>query len=86
MDNELWVTTVDNPFDPFTQWDQWYRFDELNGYHTCSEIARLAPGSPLNQSDKEMVDEINTAIQILCERCYPVEVWVPCVKGKTRRW
>lgn len=38
---EHMLTTVDNPFDPFTQWDEWYAFDERSGYHTTSFLARI---------------------------------------------
>lgn len=36
------VTTIDNPWNPFTHWDEWYEFDESSGYHTCGLVARLA--------------------------------------------
>ena len=36
------ITTVDNPFNPFTQFDSWYRFDEDKGYHSCAYLARIA--------------------------------------------
>lgn len=39
---EFWVTTEDNPFDPFTQFDDWDRFDQDKGYFTCNYIARIA--------------------------------------------
>lgn len=35
------LTTVDNPFDPSTQYDEWYAWDESNGYHTTSLLARI---------------------------------------------
>lgn len=34
------LTTVDNPFNPFTQWDEWYFYDLTQGYNTCERIAR----------------------------------------------
>ena len=36
------LTTTDNPFDPFTQFDKWFAFDEAKGYHSCSYLARIA--------------------------------------------
>lgn len=58
---ETWITTTDNPFDFFTQFDDWYLFDESNGYHTCSYVARVAKTSKdLSDSDNE--DIISRAI------------------------
>ena len=36
------LTTTDNPYDPFTQFDDWFAFDERHGYHTCSYLARIS--------------------------------------------
>lgn len=40
------ITTIDNPFDPFSQFDEWYAFDTQKGYNTCDYLAKLAYGSP----------------------------------------
>jgi hypothetical protein len=42
---EYMLTTYDNPFDPFTQWDQWYAFDMQMGYHTPGLLARISKSS-----------------------------------------
>ena len=39
------LTTIDNPFDPFTQFEEWFNFDESKGYCTCSYLARVAKTS-----------------------------------------
>lgn len=39
---EFMLTTIDNPYNPFTQFDEWFQFDVDNNYLTCSKIARLA--------------------------------------------
>lgn len=57
----IWITTTDNPFDFFTQFDDWYQFDESKGYHTCSYVARIAKVSnDLSDLDNEI--EITRAI------------------------
>lgn len=55
------LTTIDNPYDPFTHWDEWYQWDEQAGYHTCGLLARLAHTSDeLSEADQEL--ELDSAI------------------------
>lgn len=61
MSNEVAITTFDNPYDPFTQFDQWFLFDELHGYHSCSYLDRIARTSDM-LSDSENNAEIERAI------------------------
>lgn len=56
------ITTVDNPYSPVTQFDEWYAFDILKGYGTCAYLARVAQTSP-DLSPKENQIEIDTAIE-----------------------
>lgn len=50
------LTTIDNPYDPFDQFDQWYAFDTQMGYHTCSYLARVCKSSPeLSEKDQDML-------------------------------
>lgn len=36
------ITTVDNPFDPRTDYQAWYQWDVAQGYNTCAYLARIA--------------------------------------------
>jgi hypothetical protein len=52
------LTTVDNPFDPVTQWNEWLNYDESAGYFTNSYLARIARTSPdLSDADQELAIE-----------------------------
>lgn len=50
---EYMLTTVDNPFDPFTQFDQWFAYDKQLGYDTPGYLARIA----ISSDDLSEVDE-----------------------------
>lgn len=58
------LTTTDNPFDPFAQFDEWYAFDTRSGYNTLSFLARVTVTSPdLSEADQlvaieQAMDEI----------------------------
>jgi hypothetical protein len=55
------LTTVDNPFDPIDDFDNWYAFDLLKGYDSCGLLARIAKTSD-TLSDKEYELEVERAI------------------------
>ena len=58
---EFALTTVDNPFNPFTQFLSWLMFDMEKGYNSCALLARIAQTSDL-LSDEENNEEIERAI------------------------
>jgi hypothetical protein len=35
------LTTEDNPYNPFTEFDQWYAFDTQVGHHTLALLGRV---------------------------------------------
>jgi hypothetical protein len=52
------LTTMDNPHNPFTHFDEWYRFDESSGYHTTSYLARVTrTSSELSDVDQDLAIE-----------------------------
>lgn len=60
------LTTVDNPFDPFTNWDEWYVYDEAKGYCTSGLLARITKTSN-ELSEKEQNEDIEEAIDEILE-------------------
>ena len=56
-----WVTTRDNPFDFFTQFDDWFAFDTQMGYNTCCYIDRIAKTSN-SMSEFDRKKAINDAV------------------------
>lgn len=63
---EHMLTTVDNPFDPFTQFEAWFQFDEASGYKSTAFLARVVKSSyELSEADQSLaieqaIDEIVT--------------------------
>ena len=55
------LTTIDNPFDPFDQFDSWLNFDKLHDHHCCEVLDRIANTSS-SLSDFENQQEIRSAI------------------------
>jgi hypothetical protein len=62
--SNVMLTTTDNPFDPFTQWHEWYTWDYQAGYHTPGYLARIVRSSDeLSEADQgeailDAMDEI----------------------------
>lgn len=56
---ESMLTTVDNPFNPFEDYDAWYAFDSHAGYHTPEFLARiLISSSELSDADELLANEL----------------------------
>lgn len=55
------LTTIDNPFNPLEQFDEWFRFDVEKGYYSCSRLARIMVISS-QMSDEELMIETERAI------------------------
>lgn len=64
MAKAVMITTTDNPYDPFTQWEQWLMFDTNQGYNTCARLARVTTISE-QLSDEENFDSVENGINEL---------------------
>ena len=58
------LTTIDNPYNPSTQYDEWERYDTAAGYYTPAFLARVAyQADELSEVDQDLaleqaIDEI----------------------------
>ena len=66
QNKEVFITTVDNPYDYFTQFDEWLNYDQLKGYCTLEYLGRLVHTAP-DLSEEEERNEIESAIDSIIE-------------------
>lgn len=66
-DTEHMLTTVDNPWNPFTNYDEWWEFDHEMQYNTAEFLARIANVS-LDLSDADQGNAIEQAIDEIVQQ------------------
>lgn len=55
------LTTIDNPYHPADQYEEWRRYDMEHGYYTEQRLARVASTS-YDLTDLENQRNINAAV------------------------
>ena len=63
----VFLSTLDNPYNFFTQFDEWNAFDTEKGYNTCSYLARITNTSTeLSEKDYERAveDAVDEALRL----------------------
>lgn len=58
---KVMLTTIDNPFDPFENFHDWFLFDVEKGYNSSSILGRITKTSD-TLSEQENDEEIERAI------------------------
>ena len=58
---KVMLTTIDNPFDPFENFHDWFLFEFEKGYNSSSILGRIAKTSD-TLSEQENDEEIERAI------------------------
>lgn len=65
MENML--TTVDNPYNPFTQYEEWFAYDTRMGHHTNALLARVAVSSDELSEPDQLIAIDNAMLEIVRE-------------------
>lgn len=84
MDKVPMLTTVDNPYNPFLQWDEWLAYDRQMGHYTCEYLARVADaidGQTPEQVDKIIIDTIDEICKLNLNGLYK-KVYRPAVMAQ----
>ena len=58
---KILLSTLDNPYDPFTQFNEWNQYDILKGYNTLAYLGRVT-NFPEEATESEKNDVIDSAI------------------------
>lgn len=54
MKKKFMLTTTDNPWNPFDDYNEWFAYDTYLGYHTASYLARVVRSSDeLSESQQD---------------------------------
>jgi hypothetical protein len=61
------LTTVDNPWNPFTHFEEWLNFDQAHGYNTNGLLARFTDTSsdlPDDLIEADLEDAIDRIVRL----------------------
>jgi len=71
------LSTIDNPYNPWTHYDEWYNFDQVAGYCTISFLGRIVRSSDeLSQTDQDQAIE-DAIEEIVKENVSGIYIRVP---------
>lgn len=59
------ITTVDNDYDPFDDFVNWFKQDMLMGYNTCGWLAKLDRASDLMSEEEKDIEHERAIDQII---------------------
>ena len=64
------LTTVDNPFDFFTQFNDWLAYDIEFGYDCCGKLARVTNNDDDSMTQREIFADTERAIDLIISNIY----------------
>ena len=78
MFRQVTATTVDNPFNPFDDFNSWFMFDVEKGYYTSSKLGRLTKLTD-DMTEKEENEEVERAVDALIKND-PLDIYIKVVR------
>lgn len=72
------LSTIDNPFNPFDNFDSWFMYDMDKGYNSCAYLARIGKFSD-QLTDQENDEEQERAIDEIV-KYDPFGIYIKVVK------
>lgn len=61
---ESMLTTVDNPYNPFENFEDWYRYDRDHGHYCCERLAEVV-GDLKDSNEVEEIKITESAINYI---------------------
>ena len=74
------ATTIDNPFNPFKDFNSWFMFDIEKGYYTSSKLGRLTHLTD-EMTEKEEFEEAERAVDELI-RIDPLDLYIKVLEDE----
>lgn len=74
------LSTIDNPWNPFEDFDKWYMWDMDHGYSSCCYLMRVAKTSD-GLTEEENQAEIERAIDEIV-KYDPINVFIKVKEGQ----
>jgi hypothetical protein len=68
--NDFMLTTVDNPFNPFNEFESWFKTDLILGWKTCQLLANEANTSEIASDSVNEIEILEAMKRIVSE--YPL--------------
>lgn len=76
--SSCFLSTIDNPFNPFEMFSDWFQFDCEHGYNSCGRVARMIDIRN-DMTDSEIARLQEEAIDLLVKND-PIGLYIKVVK------
>ena len=78
MFRQVTATTIDNPFNPFDDFNSWFMFDIEKGYYTSNKLGRLTHLTD-DMTELEENEEVERAVDELIS-IDPLDIYIKVVR------